>query len=55
MDSRVIEELSMKISSHLNPPEPKGVHPQVEKKRVKMESIKINYKKDSEIEAELKM
>ena len=30
------------------------MHPQVEKKRVKMESIKINYKKDSEIEAELK-
>ena len=54
MDSEVIEELSMKISSHLNPPEPKGVHPQVEKKEVKMDSIKSNYKKDSEIEEQLK-
>ena len=27
MDSGVIKELSMKISSHLNPLEPKGMHP----------------------------
>ena len=35
-------------------PEPKVMHTQVEKKRVKVESIKINYKKDGEIEGELK-
>ena len=27
MDSEVIKELSMKISSHPNPPEPKGEQP----------------------------
>ena len=27
MDSGVIKELSIKISSHLDPPEPKGMHP----------------------------
>ena len=37
----------------MNLPEPKGVHPLVERKRVKMESIMVNYKKDSEIEGEL--
>ena len=55
MDSGVIEELSMKISSRLNPPKPKvGMHPLVIKKRVKMESIRSNYKKDSEIQEEVK-
>ena len=53
MDSGVIKGLSMKISSYLNPLEPKGMHPLVERKIVKMESIMVNYKKDSEIEKEL--
>ena len=54
MDSGVIKELSIKISSHLELLEPKGVHPQVEEERVKMDYMKSNYMKGSEIQEELK-
>ena len=43
----------MKISSHLNTPEPKGVHPLVKKKRVIMDIMKSNYMKDVSIQEEL--
>ena len=39
MDSGVIKELSIKISSHLNPPEPKGVHPLLIQVKTKMDSM----------------
>ena len=52
MDSGVIEELSIEISSHLELPEPKGVHPQVEEKIVEMENMKSNYMKASDIQEE---
>ena len=42
----LLKWLLKKIISHLDPPEPKGVHLQVEKARVKM-------KNDYEIEAEM--
>ena len=45
--------LSMKISSHMNPPEPKGVIPLQINNRYKMESIMQNYKKDAEMENEM--
>ena len=55
MDSGVIKELSIKINSHLNPPEPKGMHPLVKRKRVIMENMKSNYLKETNIQEELKM
>ena len=37
----------------MNLPEPKGVHPLLNKRKTKMDSMLKNYKKDAEIEAEL--
>ena len=54
MDSGVIEKLSMKISSYLDPPKPKGVHPLVRRKRLIMENTKSNYMKVTNIQEELK-
>ena len=50
MSSGVIEELSIEISSHQEPPEPKGVQEEI----VEMENMKSNYKKESEIQEEMK-
>ena len=50
MDSGVIEELSIEISSHLEPPEPKGMHLLVEEEVVEMENMKSNYMKVSDIQ-----
>ena len=44
----------MKISSHLNLPETKGVHPLVKKQREIMDNMKSNYLKDVGIQEELK-
>ena len=43
MDLGVIKELSIKISSHLELPKAKGVHPLVEEERVEMDNMKSNY------------
>ena len=51
MDSGVFKELSIKIRSLLKP---KGVHLQVEEERIKMDNIKSNYMKESDIQEELK-
>ena len=44
------KELSKEISSHLEPLEPKGMHPLVRKREINMEGMKKNYKSCSEIE-----
>ena len=49
MDSGVIKELSMMISSHPNPPEPKGKHPHMKKELESMENMKSNYLKEVSI------
>ena len=54
MDSGAIKELSMKISSHPNPPEPEGQHPHMKKELESMENIKSNYLKEVSIQEELK-
>ena len=54
MDSEVIEELTIEISSHPELLEPKGMHLQVEGEKVEMDDIKSNYMKESEIQEELK-
>ena len=54
MDSGVIKELSMKISSHPNLPEPKGEHPQMKKEIENMDNMKSNYLKEVNIQEELK-
>ena len=54
MDSGAIKELSMKISSHPNLPEPKGEHPHMKKELESMENMKSNYLKEVSIQEELK-
>ena len=54
MDSGVIKELSIKISSHINPREPKGEYPHMKKEIVNMDNMKSNYMKDVGIQEELK-
>ena len=39
------------IRSHLEPPEPKGMHPLVDKEN--MDSVQTNYKSDNDIQKEL--
>ena len=53
MDSGLIKELSIKISSHLKPLEPQGMHPLVKKQRKIMDNMKSNYMKDVGIQEEL--
>ena len=55
IDSGVIKELSMKISSNPNLPEPKGEHPHMKKEIESMDNIKSNYLKEVNIQEELKM
>ena len=54
MDSGVIKELSMKISSHPNPPELEGEYPHSKKEVESMENMKSNYLKEVSIQEELK-
>ena len=54
MDSGVIKELSIKISSHPERPKLKGVYLLVEEERVEMDNMKSNYMKVSNIQEELK-
>ena len=51
---KLSKELSIKISSHPKPLEPKGMHPSRRVDRVKMKGIKSNYKLYSDMEEELK-
>ena len=53
MNSGIIEELSIKISSHLDPQEPKACIG-IREEKVEMDNIMSNYKKDSEIQEKLK-
>ena len=50
MDSEVIKELSMKISSHPNPPEPEGEYPHMKKEVERVENIKNIYLKEVSIQ-----
>ena len=50
MDYGVIEELSIEISSHLELPEPKGMHLLVEEEIVEIDNMKSNYMKVSDIQ-----
>ena len=52
MDSGAFKELSMKISSHPNPPEPKGEH--MKKEIESMDNMKSNYLKEVNIQERLK-
>ena len=54
MNSGDIKELSIKISGHLNPPEPNGLHLLVKKQREIMDNMKSNYMKYVGIQEELK-
>ena len=51
---KLFKELSRMISSHQEPTETKGVHLLEKEERVKMENMKSNYKRESEIEEEMK-